>query len=126
MYDFENMPLCSHLKAKLAPDGEYYELAMLFLRHREFTCKPISKQLHIYYNGKKFFIFTGKSGIKRVIDGKKIDVTDLWRETKEKEKDDATNPKPPGGIWVNEKGALCLYDYLNYRLSKEFGDSLIS
>lgn len=44
----------------------------------------------------------------------------------ENRKTDTTNPKPPGGIRIDENGAAYIYDYINYRLSEEFGDSLIS
>ena len=66
--NFEDMPLCSHLKAKLAKGGEYYAPAHRLLRDEAVTAKAISRQLHFYRNGKKFLILTGKSGIKEVGD----------------------------------------------------------
>lgn len=64
--DVENMPLCSHLKAKLAKGGEYYKLVQRLSKDYRYEFKAIRRQLHIYKDGKKVLILTGKSGIKEL------------------------------------------------------------
>ena len=64
--DVENMPLCSHLKAKLAKGGEYHRRVQRLIKNPSYTFKAIRRQLHIYKDGKKVLILTGKSGIKEL------------------------------------------------------------
>lgn len=64
--DFETMPLCSHLKTKLAKGGEYYKLVQRLSKDYRYDFKAIRRQLHIYKDGKKVLILTGRSGIKEL------------------------------------------------------------
>lgn len=64
--EFEDMKLCSHLRAKLEYGGEYDALVKELRRDPEVTFKAINRQLHVYRKGKKFLILTGKAGIKKV------------------------------------------------------------
>lgn len=65
-WDFETMPLCSHLKAKLAKGGEYYKLVQRLSKDYRYDFKAIRRQLHIYKEGKKVLILTDRSGIKEL------------------------------------------------------------
>ncbi len=64
--DFETMPLCSQLKAKLAKGGEYYKLVQRLGKDYRVEFKAIRRQLHVYRDGKKILILTGRSGIKEL------------------------------------------------------------
>jgi hypothetical protein len=60
MIDTANM--CSHLQKKLfEPDGEYYQIWQTIQGDDTLTAVVRSRQLHIYRNGKKVLILTGKS-----------------------------------------------------------------
>lgn len=65
-WDSDAMPLCSHLKTKLAKGGEYYKLVHRLCNNYRYEFKAIRRQLHIYKDGKKVLILTGKSGIKEL------------------------------------------------------------
>ena len=57
--------MCSHLQKKLFnEDGEYHRLWMAMQDDAELTAVVRSRQLHIYRNGKKVLVLTGKSGPK--------------------------------------------------------------
>ena len=57
--------MCSHLQKKLFDeDGEYHRLWMAMQNDEELSAVVRSRQLHIYRNGKKVLVLTGKSGPK--------------------------------------------------------------
>ncbi|MCQ2050304.1 MAG: hypothetical protein MJZ22_04800 [Candidatus Saccharibacteria bacterium] len=64
--EFKDMKLCSHLRAKLEYGGEYDALVKELRRDPEVTFKAINRQLHVYKEGKKILILTGRSGIKEL------------------------------------------------------------
>jgi hypothetical protein len=60
MIDTANM--CSHLQKKLLePDGVYHHIWQTIQGDDTLTAVVRSRQLHIYRNGKKVLILTGKS-----------------------------------------------------------------
>ena len=61
--DIANM--CSHLQKKLfEEDGVYHHLWTAMQDDRELTAVVRSRQLHIYRNGKKVLVLTGKAAPK--------------------------------------------------------------
>ena len=57
--------MCSHLQKKLfEEDGEYHRLWLSMQDDNGLTAVVRSRQLHIYRNGKKVLVLTGKSGPK--------------------------------------------------------------
>ena len=57
--------MCSHLRRKLfEEDGPYHRIWLALQEDDELTAVVRSRQLHIYRNGKKVLILTGKSAPK--------------------------------------------------------------
>ena len=57
--------MCSHLQKKLFDeDGVYHHLWVAMQNDPELTAVVRSRQLHIYRNGKKVLVLTGKSAPK--------------------------------------------------------------
>lgn len=54
--------LCSHLQRKLfEPNGTYYPIYQAMQNDPTLTTKVMSRQLHIYRNGKKVLVLAGKA-----------------------------------------------------------------
>ena len=57
--------ICSHLQRKLfEEDGAYHRIWIALQNDPELTAVVRSRQLHIYRNGKKVLVLTGKSAPK--------------------------------------------------------------
>lgn len=57
--------MCSHLKRKLFDeDGPYHKIWLALQEDDELTAVVRSRQLHIYRNGKKIMILSGKAAPK--------------------------------------------------------------
>ena len=52
--------MCSHLKKLFEPDGVYYPIWQAMKDDETVTAVVLSRQLHIYRNGKKILILAGK------------------------------------------------------------------
>ena len=67
--DITNM--CSHLQRKLfEEDGIYHRLWLAMQDDPELTAVVRSRQLHIYRNGKKILVLTGKAAPKIIREDK--------------------------------------------------------
>jgi hypothetical protein len=65
MLTIDTTNMCSHLQKKLFEEnGEYYSLWNAMQDDSELTALVRSRQLHIYRNGKKVLVLTGKSSPK--------------------------------------------------------------
>ena len=65
MITIDTTNMCSHLQRKLfEEDGEYHSLWIAIQDDTELTAVVRSRQLHIYRNGKKVLVLTGKSAPK--------------------------------------------------------------
>ena len=54
--------MCSHIHKKLfEPDGVYYPIWQAMKDDETLTAVVLSRQLHIYRNGKKILILAGKA-----------------------------------------------------------------
>ena len=61
--DITNM--CSHLKRKLfEEEGPYHKIWLALQDDKELTAVVRSRQLHIYRNGKKVLVLSGKAAPK--------------------------------------------------------------
>ena len=59
---FETSNMCSHLQRKLfEEDGIYHPLWLAMQDDPELTAVVRSRQLHIYRNGKKVLVLSGKA-----------------------------------------------------------------
>lgn len=73
MIDTSNM--CSHLQKKLfEKDGVYYPIWLAMQEDEELTAEVLSRQLHIYRNGKKVLVLAGKSQPKVIREDKLIEL----------------------------------------------------
>ncbi len=65
MMTIDTTNMCSHLQKKLfEKDGEYHRLWKAMQDDPELTAVVRSRQLHIYRNGKKVLVLTGKAAPK--------------------------------------------------------------
>ncbi len=65
MINIDTTHMCSHLQKKLFEEnGEYHHLWMAMQDDPELTAVVRSRQLHIYRNGKKVLVLTGKAAPK--------------------------------------------------------------
>ena len=65
MLTIDTTNMCSHLRRKLfEEDGEYHQLWLAMQDDPELTAVVRSRQLHVYRNGKKILVLTGKAAPK--------------------------------------------------------------
>ena len=63
--------MCSHLQKKLfEEDGIYHQLWLVMQDDAEVTAIARSRQLHIYRNGKKILVLSGKASPKIIREDK--------------------------------------------------------
>ena len=63
--EIDTSNMCSHLKRKLfEEDGTYHKIWLALQADNELTAVVRSRQLHIYRNGKKVLILSGKAAPK--------------------------------------------------------------
>ena len=68
MLTIDTTNICSHLQRKLfEEDGIYHHLWIAMQDDPELTAVVRSRQLHIYRNGKKVLVLTGKAAPKVMI-----------------------------------------------------------
>jgi len=61
----DTINMCSHLQKKLfEEDGVYHRIWIALQNDPELTAVVRSRQLHVYRNGKKVLVLTGKSAPK--------------------------------------------------------------
>ena len=71
MLTIDTTNMCSHLQKKLFDeDGVYHHLWEAVQNDLELTAVVRSRQLHIYRNGKKVLVLTGKSAPKIIREDK--------------------------------------------------------
>lgn len=71
MASIDTTNMCSHLQRKLfAEDGEYRAVREQIENDPTLTAVVRSRQLHIYRDGKKILVLTGKSAPKIIRDDK--------------------------------------------------------
>ena len=74
--EIDTTNMCSHLKRKLfEEDGQYHKIWLDLQADNELTAIVLSRQLHIYRNGKKVLILAGKAAPKVLREDK---ITELF------------------------------------------------